>query len=57
MKKVYGFKLFGFDKELEKFEKELVSGNFDLGKFLKDYQVSRKRYEEKKKKRKEVNNG
>lgn len=53
MKKYKGIKLFGFDGELKKFEKELVSGNFDLKKFLKDYQTSRKRYEEMLKRRKE----
>ena len=53
MKKIQGITLAGFDKELQKFEKEIQAGNFDLGKFLKDYQASRKRYEEKKKKRKE----
>jgi hypothetical protein len=52
MKKIHGF---GFDKESEKFEKELVSGNFDFKKFLKDYQASRKRYKERLKRRKEVN--
>jgi len=53
MKKYKGIKLFGFDGELKKFEKELVSGNFDLKKFLKDYQTSRKRYREMLKRRKE----
>jgi len=52
MKKVYGITIAGFDKELQKFEKEIQTGNFDLKKFLKDYQKTHKKYLEMKERRK-----
>ncbi|MBA7540781.1 hypothetical protein ES705_33084 [subsurface metagenome] len=51
MKKIQGITIAGFDKELEKFGKEIQSGNFDLKKFLKDYQETHKRYLEMKRRK------
>lgn len=53
MKKIQGITIAGFDKELEKFEEEIQSGNFDLKKFLKDYQETHKRYLEMKRREKD----